>query len=111
MKNRINTTRKTASGLILGTTCALLIAAGSTQSFAADTYAEYETQASLGNVTQMPGKSKRETGPRKVNHARYEVMAEQGIFIQPKRHIKTPAELAQRRNHAEYDALYDEHDG
>lgn len=110
MNNSIKLSTKTMSRIFIGAALAVITTA-STQAVAADTYAEYETQASLGNITQMPGKTKRKTGPRKVNHAYYEVMAEKGIFIQPKRHIKTPAELAKRRNHAEYDAKYDEFDG
>ena len=103
---------KTMNRILIGTALVAMttVAVGS-QAVAADTYAESETQASLGNVTQMPGKTKRKTGPRKVNHAYYEVMAEKGIFIQPKRAVKTPAELAKRRNHADYDTAYDEFDG
>jgi len=96
--------------IAFGATLVALTVVG-VQASAADTYAEYETQASLGHITQMPGKSKRKTGPRKVNHAQYEVMAEKGIFIQPKRVKKTPSELAKQRNHAEYDTQFDEFDG
>jgi len=110
MNNSIKLSTKAMSRIFIGAALVVMTTA-SAQAVAADTYAEYETQASLGNITQMPGKTKRETGPRKVNHAYYEVMAEKGIFIQPKRHIKTPAELAKRRNHAEYDTTYDEFDG
>ncbi|HEY9081669.1 hypothetical protein [Magnetovibrio sp.] len=110
MSNKSNASHKTLNRILIGAALVAMTTVG-TQAIAADTYAEYETQASLGNITQMPGKYKRETGPRKINHAQYEVMAEKGIFIQPKRHIKTPAELAKRRNHAEYDATYDEYDG
>jgi len=110
MSDRIHISVKSMHRIVIGATLAALTTVG-TQAFAADTYAEYETQASLGHITQMPGKSKRVTGPRKVNHARYDVMAEKGIFIQPKRHIKTPTELAKRRNHAQYDTLHGEDDG
>jgi len=109
MKTNVTSLLKIASGPLIGASCAVLIAASGAS--AADTYAEYETQADLGKITQMPGKTKRKTGPRAVNHARYEVLAEKGIFIQPKRIKKTPAELAKRRNHAEYDVQYNDTDG
>ena len=110
MTNSIKKSTLTINATIFAAALAFAATTASS-SIAADTYAEYETQASLGNITQMPGKTKRKTGPRKVNHARYEVMAEKGIFLQPKREKKTPAQLAKRRNHAEYDVMYDEFDG
>lgn len=100
-------TTKFAFALVFGAAATSFVALSTVEASAADTYAEYETQADLGNITQMPGKTAKTHGPRKVNHARYEVMAEKGIFIQPKSNKPSPSELAKRKNHAEYDVQND----
>ena len=100
-------TNKLVYALVFGAAASFFVAISAGQAMAADTYAEYETQADLGNITQMPGKTAKKTGPRKVNHARYEVMAEKGIFIQPKSDKPTVSELAKRKNHAAYDTIND----
>jgi len=93
--------------LVFGAAATTFITLSAVEASAADTYAQYETQADLGNITLMPGKTAKTYGPRKVNHARYEVMAEKGIFIQPKSDEPTPSELAKRKNHAAYDVQND----
>ena len=100
-------TNKLVYALVFGATATFFLAISAGNALAADTYAQYETQADLGNITQMPGKTAKKTGPRKVNHAYYEVMAEKGIFIQPKSDKPSAAELAKRVNHAEYDTQND----
>ena len=95
------------STIVFGAVASFFVVMSAGQAVDADTYAQYETQAALGNITQMPGKTARKTGPRKVNHARYEVMAEKGIFIQPKSDKPSVSELAKRTNHAEYDTNND----
>lgn len=111
---KLITSPKSMSTLIIGATCALMVTAATAPAHAADTYAKYETQAAMGKITQMPGKSKRKVIPRRVNHARYDVMAEKGTFLipRPKHKKKTPAQLAKRYNHAEYDTQHSsDHDG
>ena len=98
---------KLVYALVFGAAASFFVAITAGKAMAADTYAQYETQADLGNITQMPGKTAKKTGPRKVNHARYEVMAEKGIFIQPKSDKPSVSELAKRMNHAEYDTNND----
>lgn len=100
-------TQKFANTFVLGTAAMAFVALTASHTIAADTYAEYETKADLGIITQMPGKSAKKAQPRKVNHARYEVMAEKGIFLQPKKNKPTPSQLAKRLNHAEYDVQND----
>ncbi|HEY9079821.1 hypothetical protein [Magnetovibrio sp.] len=100
-------TNKLVYALVFGAAASFFIAISAGQALAADTYAQYETQADLGIITQMPGKTAKKAEPRKVNHARYEVMAEKGIFIQPKSDKPNASELAKRLNHAEYDAYND----
>jgi len=98
---------KTVPALILGAAASLSVAMFTNQTLAADTYAQYETLADMGIITPMPGKSAKKAEPRKVNHARYEVLAEKGIFIQPKSDKPSTSELAKRHHHAQYDAEYD----
>lgn len=87
---------KTVYALVLGATAAFFVAIGAGDALAADTYAQYDTLADRGIITQMPGKSARKVEPRKVNHARYEVMADKGVYIQPLRERPTPHQLAER---------------
>ena len=109
----MSNTNKTVYALVFGAAAAFFIAIGSGQALAADTYAQYDTQADRGVITQMPGKSARKAEPRKVNHARYEVMAEKGIYIQPWREIATPHQLAERirKNKMQDDAQDDTQNG
>jgi len=96
-----------ASTLVFGAATSFFLALSANQALAAETYAQYDTLADRGIITPMPGKTVKKTGPRKVNHARYEVLAEKGIFIQPKSDKLSPAELAKRINHAQYDVHND----
>lgn len=104
-------TSKTIYALAFSAAAALSMTVGSHSAMAADTYAQYDALADRGIITQMPGKTARKIEPRKVNHARYEVMAAKGIYLQPQRDHLSPHQLAARKNHAQYDVLHSDIDG
>ena len=94
-------------GLVFGACATVIVALSAGQAVAGGSHAKYDTLADMGIITQMPGKTAKKAEPRKVNHARYETLAEKGVFIQPASQKESPAELAKRLNHAEYDTQND----
>jgi len=100
MKTTFSKPSKTLVSAVIGMSCAMMIA---TAAPAQATDMNSETQAKTKTM-------KKKVTPRRVNHAKYDVMAEKGIFLLPQRkpaprkltkHKVTPRKV----NHARYDVM------